>query len=385
MPLGTLDRRPPPFFHQGPSALTRLAVFSAIALFLMAADTRFGVTRPLRAALAVVLMPIERAIDWPVNRLADTRLYLQGLDAARHDLTRAQAQLAAQAERSTRADQLAAENVRLRALIDLRPALAVKSQAAEVMYEASDPFSRKVFIDIGTTHGVVPGSPVIDEAGVVGQVTRVYPLSSEVTLLVDKEAAIPVLNMRTQQRSAAFGDGGAMELRFMAANADVKPGDLLQTSGVDGIYPAGLPVARVAKVDPRADSAFARIALVPTALADGVRHVLVLEPVSIGMPPRPAPEPEVDVKAERRAAAKAAKAAASAAASAAALAGPGAVVVPPSAVKPASGAGSSGGTVIATKPPASTSVSPANAASAAAAAAAARRPPASAPPKGGHR
>ena len=178
-------------------------------------------------------------------------------------------------------------------LLDLKPALAVKTTAADVLYEASDPFSRKIFIDRGASQGVVPGAPVIDEAGVLGQVTRVYPLSSEVTLLIDKEAAIPVLNTRTHQRSAAFGaDGAAMELRFMAGNADVHVGDLLQTSGVDGIYPPGLDVAKVIKVDPRADSSFARIALVPTASADGVRHVLVLEPMAMQLPARPAPEPD---------------------------------------------------------------------------------------------
>ena len=132
-------------------------------------------------------------------------------------------------------------------MLDLRPALHVRALAAEVLYEAADPFSRKVFIDRGATHGVALGAPVINEAGVLGQVTRVYPLSSEVTLLTDKDAAIPVLNARTQQRSAAFGGagGGAMELRFMSANADVQVGDLLRTSGVDGVYPPGLPVARV--------------------------------------------------------------------------------------------------------------------------------------------
>jgi rod shape-determining protein MreC len=336
MPLGTLDRRPPPFFHQGPSALTRLAIFSALALFLMAADTRFAITRPLRAGLAVVLLPIERTIEWPVRRLQDAGDYLQGLDTARRDLTQAQVKLAAQAARTSQVEQLSAENARLRALIGLRPTLPIKSQAAEVLYEASDPFSRKAFIDVGSSKGILPGSPVIDEAGVLGQVTRVYPLSSEVTLLVDKEAAIPVLNTRTQVRSAAFGDGGSMELRFMAANADVKAGDLLQTSGVDGIYPPGLPVATVVRVDPRAESAFARITLAPAARPDGVRHVLVLEPLSVGLPPRPAPEAPVDLKAERRANAKAAAAAASAAASAA---------------SPSTGA------VIPTKPPAASAAS----------------------------
>jgi rod shape-determining protein MreC len=293
MPLGTLDRRPPPLFHQGPSALTRLIVFSAVALFLMAADTRFAVTRPLRAGLAILLLPLERALEMPVQALHSGGEYFSGLHQAQADLLKAQALLTAQSAKASRVDTLIAENNRLRALVDLKPALTVRSQAAEVLYEASDPFSRKIFIDRGATQGVVPGAPVIDEAGVLGQVTRVYPLSSEVTLLIDKEAAIPVLNTRSHQRSAAFGaDGAAMELRFMAGNADVKVGDLLQTSGVDGIYPPGLDVARVVKVDPRADSSFARIALAPTASADGVRHVLVLEPMAMQLPARPAPEPE---------------------------------------------------------------------------------------------
>ena len=293
MPLGTLDRRPPPFFHQGPSALTRLAVFSAVALFLMAADTRFAVTRPLRAGLAMVLLPLERLLEVPVQLTRASGEYMGGLHQAQADLAKAQLALTTQSAKAARVDTLLAENARLRALVDLKPALAVKSQVAEVLYEASDPFSRKVFIDRGASSGVVPGAPVIDEAGVLGQVTRVYPLSSEVTLLIDKEAAIPVLNMRTHQRSAAFGaDGEAMELRFMAGNADVKVGDVLQTSGVDGIYPPGLDVAKVVKVDPRADSSFARIALRPTASADGVRHVLVLEPMAMQLPARPAPEPE---------------------------------------------------------------------------------------------
>jgi len=288
MPLGTLDRRPPPFFHQGPSALTRLAVFSALALFLMAADVRFSITRPLRAALAVVLLPVERALQVPFDLAREAGDYLKGLQAAQADLNRARTTLVAQAARAAQVETLTAENTRLRALVDLRPALPVKATAAEVLYEASDPFSRKMFIDRGATQGIVAGAPVIDEAGVLGQVTRVYPMSSEVTLLVDKEAAIPVLNTRTRQRGAAFGgDRGLLELRFTASSSDVKAGDLLQTTGVDGIYPPGLDVAKVMRVDPRSDTSFARIELKPTATADGVRHVLVLEPAGMSLPVRP--------------------------------------------------------------------------------------------------
>lgn len=296
MPLGTLDRSPPPFFRQGPSALTKLTFFSALALFLMVADTRFQLTRPLRAAIATVLHPIERALLVPVAAWEGGSDYLLGLQGALAKEEAARRDLARQAERSSRVEQLQAENQRLRALLDLRPGLTVRSMAAEVLYDAPDPFSRKIVIDRGATHGVAIASPVINEAGVLGQVTRVYPLSSEVTLLADKDAAIPVLNTRNQLRSAAFGVRNGMELRFMAGNADVQVGDLLSTSGVDGIYPPGLPVARVTLVDRKIDTSFARILLDPVAVPDAVRHVLVLEPVGVQMPPKPDPTADEPVK-----------------------------------------------------------------------------------------
>jgi rod shape-determining protein MreC len=164
----------------------------------------------------------------------------------------------------------------------------VRTLAAEVVYEAADPFSRRVVIDRGATHGVALASPVVDHDGVLGQVTRLYPLTAEVTLLSDRQAAIPVLNARTQQRSVAFGGAGAgMELRFMAGNADVQVDDLLVTSGLDRIYPPGLPVAKVAHVERRGEAGFARIDLRPTASLDGVRHVLVLEPLAQQLPAQP--------------------------------------------------------------------------------------------------
>jgi len=292
MPLGTLDRTPPPFFRQGPSALSKLVFFSALALFLMVADARFQLVQPLRAGLAVVLLPAQRLLAVPVEVWQGGEGYLRGLRGAQAAEREMQLRLAAQAERAQRTEQLAQENDRLRALLELRAATAVRSRPAELLYEAADLYSRKVLIDRGLVQGVVLGSPVINEAGVLGQVTRIFALTSEVTLLADKDAAIPVLNTRTQQRGAAFGGGlaGGMELRYASANADVKEGDLLHTSGLDGIYPPGLLVARVASVERRVESGFARILLQPTAQADGVRHVLVLEPLQAQLPPRPEPE-----------------------------------------------------------------------------------------------
>lgn len=290
MPLATLDRSPPPFFKQGPSAFTRLMFFAALAIFLMVADARWKVTLPLRAAVATVLNPAQQALLAPARAWEQVVHYFAGMDEARAVQARAQHLVTTQAERVMRMEELARENARLRALLALRPRIEVATSSAEILYDTQDPFTRKVVIDHGGGQGVVLGSPVVDETGVLGQVTRVYPLTSEVTLVTDKDAAVPVVNVRTQQRGVAYGTAQArgMELRFMAGNADVQVGDALQTSGLDGVYPAGLPVAKVVSVDRRADSAFARIVLAPLSSPDSTRHVLLLQPASSQMPERPA-------------------------------------------------------------------------------------------------
>jgi rod shape-determining protein MreC len=301
--LGTIDRTPPPIFRQGWSALSKLVFFSASALFLMVADTRLEVIAPVRAAIATALFPVQTALLVPVDMVRGGSDYLRGLTHAMSAEDAARRQLAEQADRAALAERLAVENERLRGLLDLQPALTVRSAAAEVLYEAADPYSRKLFINRGTMQGVLASAPVINESGVLGQVTRAFPRSSEVTLLTDRDAAIPVINARTQHRGVAYGGlvkGSAMELRFVASNADVKVDDLLQTSGVDGVYPPGLNVAKVTQVERQAEGGFARVTLAPAAIADGVRHVLVLEPLSVQMPPRPVPEPEPAVRTSPR-------------------------------------------------------------------------------------
>ncbi|MDT8990205.1 rod shape-determining protein MreC [Curvibacter sp. APW13] len=295
MPLGTLDRQPPPFFRQGPSAQSKLAVYSALAIFLMVADARFGVMQPLRTALATALYPVQWVAMLPARGASVATAYMESLTAAQEKEAQAHFKLASMSARANQVEQLTLENERLRKLLDLRGRTHAQSLAAQVLYDAADPFTRKVIIDKGMTQGIALGSPVLDESGVVGQVTRIYPLVSEVTLVIDRDHSIPVLNVRTGARGVAFGDMSStthgMELRYMAANADVSEGDILNTSGVDGIYPPGLPVARVSKVERRVDTVFARIYLTPIGRVSGTNHVLVLEPVSAQIPPRPEPDP----------------------------------------------------------------------------------------------
>lgn len=291
MALGTLDRTLPPFFNQGPSVLSKLVFFGALSVFLIVADVRFHMIQPIRAALSTTLYPVQWLALQPVHALRYSSDYFTGVNQAQSDSALAGKKLALQSLRAGQVEQLTQENNRLRLLLGLREQLAIPVMAAEVLYDVADAYTRKVIIDKGQLQGIALGSPVLDESGVLGQVTRVHPLVSEVTLLIDRDLSIPVLNVRTGARSVAYGDslvgGSGMELRFMGSNADVQLGDLLTTSGVDGVYPPGLPVAKVSKIEHRAESTFSKIYCLPQALVTGTHHVIVVSPVSAQIPLRP--------------------------------------------------------------------------------------------------
>lgn len=292
MPLGTLDGTPPPFFRQGPSALSKLVFFSALALLLMVADVRFHVTQPLRGVIATALYPVQWLVLRPIIWAQGGSQYFESLNLSQAREAAAQYQLGLQSQRAQQVEQLMLENTRLRALLELRARLNTPALAAQVLYDAADPYTRKVILDKGALDAVAAGAPVLDESGVLGQVTRVYPSVSEVTLITDPNQAIPVLNARTGARGLAFGSAslrsGTLELRYQDANVDMAAGDLLTTSGVDGVYPPGLQVGRVLKLENRADSAFIRITVAPVANLDGGLHVLVLKPLADQMLARPA-------------------------------------------------------------------------------------------------
>lgn len=284
----TLDQTPPSTFRQGTSAFSKLIFFCSLAMFLMVTDVRFQVMQPLRAALATVLYPLQWVIVQPVDGVQFLTNYFQTLDSVQRESEQTHRRLTEQMQKTSVVEQLQLENHRLRQLLELKQRPETSGVAAQVLYDAADPYTRKVVIDKGTHHNIVAGSAVVDELGVVGQVTRTYWLTSEVTLLTDRDQAIPVLNTRTGARSVAYGDslifGGMLELRFMAANADVQTGDLLTTSGIDGIYPAGLPVAKIEKIERRADTAFAKIQCMPVAKMGSTSHVMVLQPIRYEVP-----------------------------------------------------------------------------------------------------
>ncbi len=311
-----MEYQPPPFFRQGPSALARLAAFSALSLLLLLLDARFKLLEHGRYAIAAVLYPLQRAAHAPGDALSRVTSFAADQRALIGENARLKSAQLDAARGSARTAHLEAENANLRSLLAMRERLPVQAVAAEVLYDAHDPFSRKVIIDKGDGHGVKAGMVVMDAAGVIGQVTRAYPFLSEVSLLTSKNQAIPVQVVRNGLRAVAYGGaaltggtGGsagavpgarAMELRFLAANADVREGDTLVTSGIDGTYLPGLPVATVDKIEREAGYAFAKIVCTPAAGMERFGQVLVLT-TEIKLPPPPAAESEdKNVKVKRK-------------------------------------------------------------------------------------
>ena len=287
MALESLDRSPPPFFRVGFAPLTKLIFFSALSLLLVFGDKQLQFTKPLRAGLSTLILPAQWLVLQPGEALSAMGSYFQNLDQAQKNLKAAELKVLQQSVRSQQVEQLQIENQNLRQLMGLQANMAVASQTAEVLFDVPDPYNQRIVLDRGQLKNVALGSPVIDAGGVVGQVTRVYPLTCEVTLLTDRDQSIPVLNSRTGARNITSGDVLAglpmIELKFVTASADVKEGDLLTTSGIDGVYPAGLQVARISHIERRVDISFARIHASPLAELKG-RHVLILQPSAVSAP-----------------------------------------------------------------------------------------------------
>jgi len=283
-----MDHSPPPFFKRGPAPLVRLFFFASLSLALLVIDARFRYADGLRTWLALAAYPLQRAATVPVELLSSLGVFFSTQAQLVEENQRLRASALAGSQDAQRFEAAQAEAAQLRRLIGAQERLAVRAIPAEVMYHGRDPYSHKLFIDRGATQGVRPGSPVTDESGVVGQVVRVHPLVSEVALLTDRDQAIPVQVVRNGLRLIAFGGGasGMLELRGMAANADIQGNDRLVTSGIDGTYPPGLPVATVTRIERDAENAYARVLCRPAAGVDRGRFVLVLSDET-ALPPRP--------------------------------------------------------------------------------------------------
>lgn len=278
-------------FPRGPGAGARLLIYVLISIAMIVADSRFRVLGGVRSALSTLLYPIQEAVQAPLG------IYDQvsGFFVNHADLQRDNAMLRRRnldyAGAVLRYHDLEQENNRLRTLLDAQKRTALHTRLAEIISVPRDPYSRKIIVDRGSQSGVRAGQPVMDELGLLGQVTRVYPYTSEITLLTDAGQPVPVQIQRNGLRAIAFGNGAddVIEVRYLPQSADIRSGDVLVTSGIDGVYPPGLPVATVARIDHSANRAFLRVECIPKAAINSYRQVLIVDsaPAASKVPPTP--------------------------------------------------------------------------------------------------
>ncbi|MGH8751067.1 MAG: rod shape-determining protein MreC [Burkholderiales bacterium] len=290
-----MDTHPPPFFKRGPSPLTRLLFFTLLSLLLLAADARFKYLDAVRAALSVLIYPLQKLATAPGILLGQAGDFFATQSHLTSENTRLNEQNLANSALLQRYQSLQEENRRLRLLLDTRERFQGHATLTEILYAGRDLFSRRIVVDKGMQGSIQPGQVVVDDTGVIGQVTRVYPFVSEVTLITDQQQTVPVEVTRNGLRAVLFGAGeaGEVELRYMPVNVEIQTGDELVTSGIDGVYPRGLPVATVTGIERNSAYAFARIKCTPKAGVNRYHQVLVLtrEPAIPGNPLQQAQTP----------------------------------------------------------------------------------------------
>ncbi|CAP40760.1 rod shape-determining protein MreC [Bordetella petrii] len=269
----------PPLFRRGPPAEVRLLVMVALSLALLVLDSQFHVLEPLRRAVAVGMYPFQRAVMAPRDLVQQFNEWINAANRIRTENEALQRQRIELSQVATHAAQLAAENAQLRRLLGVTDTVEQAAVVVEVLYEPANTFQQRLVFNKGSQAGLAPGMPVIDEGGVVGQIVRVTPMASEAALVTDERVSVPVQVLRNGLRLIAFGSNtpGRIEVRYLAANADIKEGDTIVTSGVGGLFPAGLPVAKVLTVERDTASGFARAICEPLAHPERYRHFLVLQ------------------------------------------------------------------------------------------------------------
>lgn len=291
-----MDHGPPPLFNQGVSARARLAFFSFLAVALIIVDARVQALDTLRVGVGVVLYPIQRALLVPRDAFAAIADYFTTVGRLVRENEALRREAVERALRMQRVEALEAENAQLRRLLGARERADAPALMARVLYESRDRFTRKLVLDQGQHASVRPGQPVIDDRGIVGQITRVFPLTSELTLLTDRDQSIAVQVLRNGLRGVVFGDGDQLELRFMAINVDIEEGDVAVSSGIDSLYPPGLRVGTVKRVQRADKEQFARIELSPAAGVGQGIHLLVLTVDPQALPPRPAEDKGAELR-----------------------------------------------------------------------------------------
>jgi rod shape-determining protein MreC len=263
---------------RGPPLGAGLFFLGIVSVGIMMLDQRSNYLDTVRQWLGAAASPVYAVVQTPGQAWE----WLTGSFADRDRLRTENAELSEQLREARvkllQFDSLREENVRLRAVREASAGVGGRTMIAEIMRVDVDPFRHRVRINKGADDGVFKNQPVLDAFGIVGQVVQVDKYSSTIILISDSGHAIPVQVNRNGIRSIAVGAGdlNKLSLPYLTVESDVKPGDLLVSSGLDGIFPAGYPVAKVSKVERNPADTFALVEAKPLAQLDRDREVLLL-------------------------------------------------------------------------------------------------------------
>ena len=269
-------------FNKGPSLLSKLLLLTLVSIVLMGVDFRFHYLKNIRQTTNVLTKPFHAALNLPSDLYNFTTQYFSNQSQLIHenetlklDIDRLKADL-------QRLDFIDQENNQLKNLLEVKNARKFKTEAVSIIYSRFDPFSQKIIIDGGQNKNFQAGQPVIDALGLVGQISNVYPETSEVTLVIDKRMSVPIQIQRNGLRAITNGNGQneTISLSYLPNSVDVIKGDILKTSGIDIIYPEGIAVAEVSEIYNNPKLPFAKIICKPISAIRNHSHVLVVTPVN---------------------------------------------------------------------------------------------------------
>ncbi|MEK7759806.1 MAG: rod shape-determining protein MreC [Pseudomonadota bacterium] len=269
-----------------PSNLTRFVLLALLSVSLMLLDARGHHLQKIRAGLTLLFAPIQLVAAIPIRVGGAVINLIQGDETLRAEAGRLRSEQPILLARLQKYEAIEAENAHLRQLLGTSALVAERAVVAELLEVASEPLRRTVVIAKGAKDGLYLGQPVIDAYGIRGQVSEVGVLQSTAILITDPGHALPVQVNRNGLRAIAFGTGApdTVSIRYLTASSDIKPGDLLVSSGIGGGFPFGYPVAKVKKIVNDPNESFLDIIATPVAQLSHNREVLLIWPTKSVLP-----------------------------------------------------------------------------------------------------
>ncbi|ETD68932.1 rod shape-determining protein MreC [Pelistega indica] len=265
-------------FQRGQVSGLRLVALGILCVILMIADSQTNYIEPVRKVVASVIHPLQRAALWPRDVVVQIYNWSNAVELVRTQTEESQRQRIGLTQLSVQASQMAEENIQLRRLLGIKKSVNIPSVAVQILYAAPNPLHQTLVLTKGANDGIAPGMPVIGEGGLVGQIQRVTANTAEAALITDERVSLPAIILRNGLRVVVYGSGhpSRVEVRYLALGADIKEGDQLVTSGIGGVFPAGLAIGQVNKIEKNSAQGFVSAYVEPTAHPERYLHFLVL-------------------------------------------------------------------------------------------------------------